>query len=215
MKPAALGFRVHSGWTSLIAVALEKNQPIILARQRPHLVATFSYTFRQPYHTAEKMNLAEAQTFLDQQRDEATQARSRSNPLRTNRSRPTRFRNHPRRAAPSLRPPAPRTPQNPRLPLHHPHRRRRILPRSPAPRLRPRQSPHHQTQRPRTPSHRLQIAPPESRRPHPLHQRSRQTPRLPLDRRRKIRHPSRLARSTQFGAKVSVNSVFRSPCSLC
>ena len=68
MKPAALGFRVHSGWTALIALALEKNQPIILARQRPHLVATFSYTFRQPYHTAEKMDLAEAQTFLDQQR---------------------------------------------------------------------------------------------------------------------------------------------------
>lgn len=71
MKPAALGFRVHSGWTSLIALALEKNRPIILARQRPHLVATFSYTFRQPYHTAEKMNLAEAQSFLDQQRDES------------------------------------------------------------------------------------------------------------------------------------------------
>ena len=71
MKPAALGFRVHSGWTSLIALALENNQPIILARQRPHLVATFSYTFRQPYHTAEKMDLAEAQTFLDRQRDES------------------------------------------------------------------------------------------------------------------------------------------------
>jgi hypothetical protein len=71
MKTAALGFRVHSGWTSLIALALANNQPIILARQRPHLVATFSYTFRQPYHTAEKMDLAEARAFLDQQRDEA------------------------------------------------------------------------------------------------------------------------------------------------
>ena len=71
MKPAALGFRVHSGWTALIAVALEKNQPMILARQRPHLVATFSYTFRQPYHTAEKMTLDEAQAFLDQQRKES------------------------------------------------------------------------------------------------------------------------------------------------
>jgi hypothetical protein len=45
LKFATLGFRVHSGWTSLIAVALEKNQPIILVRQRPHLVTTFSYTF--------------------------------------------------------------------------------------------------------------------------------------------------------------------------
>jgi|SRR5882672_9509780 len=71
MRPAALGFRVHSGWTSLIAVALENDEPIVLARQRPHLVATFSYTFRQPYHTAEKMDLAEARTFLQQQRREA------------------------------------------------------------------------------------------------------------------------------------------------
>jgi hypothetical protein len=71
MKSSALGFRVHSGWTSLIALALENNQPIILSRQRPHLVATFSYTFRQPYHTAEKMDLAEARTFLDQQRGDA------------------------------------------------------------------------------------------------------------------------------------------------
>jgi len=71
MKPAAVGFRVHSGWVSLIALALEKNQPIILARRRPHLVATFSYTFRQPYHTAEKMELTEASTFLQQQRSES------------------------------------------------------------------------------------------------------------------------------------------------
>lgn len=71
MQPATLGFRVHSGWTSLVAVALEKNQPIILLRQRPRLVATFSYAYRQPYHTAEKMALDEAQAFLDQQRIEA------------------------------------------------------------------------------------------------------------------------------------------------
>jgi len=71
MKPAALGFRVHSGWTSLIALALENNQPTVLARQRPHLVASFSYTFRQPYHTAEKMAPAEARVFLAKQRDES------------------------------------------------------------------------------------------------------------------------------------------------
>jgi len=68
MQPAALGFRVHSGWTSLVAIALEKSQPLILLRQRPHLVATFSYAYRQPYHTAEKMTLDEARTFLKQQR---------------------------------------------------------------------------------------------------------------------------------------------------
>jgi hypothetical protein len=71
MRPAALGFRVHSGWTSLIAVSLEKSQPIILLRQRPHLVATFSYAYRQPYHTAEKMTLDEAKIFLKDQSKEA------------------------------------------------------------------------------------------------------------------------------------------------
>jgi hypothetical protein len=78
MKPAALGFRVHSGWTALIAIALEKNLPVILARQRPHLVATFSYTFRQPYHTAEKMELSEAQLFLKQQQAEARRLASQA-----------------------------------------------------------------------------------------------------------------------------------------
>jgi hypothetical protein len=69
MKTAAFGFRVHSGWTALIAVAVEKGKPMVLTRQRPHLVETFSYTFRQPYHTAEKMSLDEAQEFLDGQRN--------------------------------------------------------------------------------------------------------------------------------------------------
>lgn len=71
MKAAAVGFRVHSGWTSLVAVALEKGKPVVLARQRPHLVETFSYTFRQPYHTAEKMALDEAREFLAKQQAEA------------------------------------------------------------------------------------------------------------------------------------------------
>jgi len=70
MKTAAVGFRVHSGWTSLGVVALENGEPVVLARQRPHLVQTFSYTFRQPYHTAAKMSLSEAEAFLVQQRRE-------------------------------------------------------------------------------------------------------------------------------------------------
>lgn len=71
MKPAAIGFRVHSGWTSLIAVALEDRKPVVLARQRPHLVINFTYTFRQPYHTAEKMQIDEATAFLHDRREEA------------------------------------------------------------------------------------------------------------------------------------------------
>jgi len=71
MKSAVVGFRVHSGWTSLVVVALEKGKPIVLVRQRPHLVETFSYVFRQPYHTAQKMSLGEAEEFLERQRKEA------------------------------------------------------------------------------------------------------------------------------------------------
>ncbi len=70
-KQAALGFRVHSGWTALVAVSLKKGVPVILARQRVHLVETFSYEFRQPYHTAEKMRPGQACEFIERVQDEA------------------------------------------------------------------------------------------------------------------------------------------------
>ena len=64
MQRAAVGFRVHSGWAAMVAVALEKAAPIVVARRRLRLVTTFSYTFRQPYHTAEKMEPTEAAAFV-------------------------------------------------------------------------------------------------------------------------------------------------------
>jgi hypothetical protein len=64
LKSAALGFRAHSGWTALVALSVEKGVPQVLARQRLHLVDTFSYKFRQPYHTAEKMPLDEARASI-------------------------------------------------------------------------------------------------------------------------------------------------------
>jgi len=71
MKQVAVGFRVHSGWSAVVAVCLEKGAPVVLQRRRLHLVETFTYTFRQPYHTAEKMELAEARKFISQVRAEA------------------------------------------------------------------------------------------------------------------------------------------------
>lgn len=71
MKQAALGFRVHSGWTALVAVCLENGAPVVLARERVHLVETFSYAFRQPYHTAGKMLQGQAREFIERVRDEA------------------------------------------------------------------------------------------------------------------------------------------------
>jgi len=71
MKKAAVGFRVHSGWTALVAVSLEKGVLTVLSRQRVQLVETFSYKFRQPYHTAEKMRLEDASKFISKIRTEA------------------------------------------------------------------------------------------------------------------------------------------------
>jgi hypothetical protein len=64
VKKAAVGFRVHSGWTAFVAVSLEKGVPTILSRQRLQLVKTFSFKFRQPFHTAETMQLEEAGKFV-------------------------------------------------------------------------------------------------------------------------------------------------------
>lgn len=64
MNRAAIGFRVHSGWAAMVAVSLEKSEPIVLVRRKLLLVKTFSYTFRQPYHTAEKMPLSDAAEFV-------------------------------------------------------------------------------------------------------------------------------------------------------
>jgi hypothetical protein len=73
VKQAALGFRVHSGWTALVAATLEKDTPVMLARQRVQLVETFTYEFRQPYHTAEKMPFEEAGKFIAGVQTEARQ----------------------------------------------------------------------------------------------------------------------------------------------
>jgi hypothetical protein len=64
LKSAALGFRAHSGWTALVALSVTQGEPQIFARQRLHLVDPFTYKFRQPYHTAEKMPLDEARASI-------------------------------------------------------------------------------------------------------------------------------------------------------
>jgi hypothetical protein len=71
MKQAALGFRVHSGWTALVAVAVEDGAPCVLARARPHLVEAFTYQFRQPYHTAAELPFDKASEFISRVRKES------------------------------------------------------------------------------------------------------------------------------------------------
>jgi len=45
-----------------VAIAFERGQPEVLYRERPHLVEKFSYTFRQPYHSAARL-LSETQDY--------------------------------------------------------------------------------------------------------------------------------------------------------
>jgi hypothetical protein len=71
MKKVAVGFRVHSGWSAVVVVLLEKGVPVVLRRIRLQMVKTFSYAYRQPYHTAERMELGEAEKFVAGVRAEA------------------------------------------------------------------------------------------------------------------------------------------------
>ena len=72
MKRAAIGVRAHSGWTAMVAIALEEGSPWVLWRGRPHLVETFTFEFRQPFHTAEKLPIDEARGAIAHAREEAT-----------------------------------------------------------------------------------------------------------------------------------------------
>jgi hypothetical protein len=79
VQQAAIGFRVHSGWSAAVAVFLEKGiakgaskgAPIVVSRRRVQLVETFTYDFRQPYHTAKKMGVEEGRKFILRMRAEA------------------------------------------------------------------------------------------------------------------------------------------------
>jgi hypothetical protein len=71
MKPAAFGFRVHSGWCALVAISVEERLPRVLLRERPRLVETFTFEFRQPYHTAKKRPLDAGREFIARVRAEA------------------------------------------------------------------------------------------------------------------------------------------------
>lgn len=78
MKEAAVGFRAHSGWSALVAIAMNKGEPVVVARRRVHLVKTFTYKFRQPYHTAQKLTPEEARLFIARMRKEARSLAARA-----------------------------------------------------------------------------------------------------------------------------------------
>jgi hypothetical protein len=50
---------------------LDDARPVVLHRERAELVEEFTHRFRQPYHTAEKMAVAEARDFVEKVRTTA------------------------------------------------------------------------------------------------------------------------------------------------
>jgi hypothetical protein len=64
MQNAAVGFRVHSGWAAAVTLCGPTDAPVVVDRRNIRLVKTYTYTFRQPYHTAAKMERPEALKFI-------------------------------------------------------------------------------------------------------------------------------------------------------
>jgi hypothetical protein len=71
VQTAALGFRVHSGWAAAVVLCGPLDAPVVVDRRKIQLVKIFSYTFRQPYHTAEKMPRQDATKFIRSVQSEA------------------------------------------------------------------------------------------------------------------------------------------------
>jgi hypothetical protein len=63
---SALGFRVHSGWAALVAVAEPRDAPRVIDRRRLELIDPKTHGAQQPYHAAKEMKLADAEAFLKQ-----------------------------------------------------------------------------------------------------------------------------------------------------
>jgi len=68
---ATVGFRVHSGWAAEVVLCGPVDAPVVVDRRKIQLVETFSYTFRQPYHTAEKMPRPDGAKFIRSVQTEA------------------------------------------------------------------------------------------------------------------------------------------------
>ena len=55
MKPAALGFRAHSGWAALVVVAGDPRAPEVVLRERIEMADPELPGSKQPYHAAEEL----------------------------------------------------------------------------------------------------------------------------------------------------------------
>lgn len=65
MRKAAIGFRVHSGWAALVAVAGSLESPEVVARRRIEIADPGIRGSKQPFHAAEPLEFPDAKAFLD------------------------------------------------------------------------------------------------------------------------------------------------------
>lgn len=61
---AALGFRAHSGWAALVAMAGPPGAPSVVDRRRIELADPAIPRPVQPYHAAQKLKLPEAEAYV-------------------------------------------------------------------------------------------------------------------------------------------------------
>src|SRR5208337_5356280 len=64
LAPAALGFRVHSGWAAVVAVSGPLTSPAVTERRRIEIAAPEIAGSKQPYHAVKNLELKEAERFL-------------------------------------------------------------------------------------------------------------------------------------------------------
>lgn len=63
-RKAALGIRCHSGWAASILLCEDGNAPAVLDRRRLQLCDSAIEGSKQPFHTAEPMAFAKAESFI-------------------------------------------------------------------------------------------------------------------------------------------------------
>lgn len=68
---AAIGFRVHSGWAAMVAVAGGGNSPKVVKRQRIELTDPRIPGAAQPFHEAEGLDLKKAEQIVKRCSDSA------------------------------------------------------------------------------------------------------------------------------------------------
>jgi hypothetical protein len=65
MQRAAIGVRMHSGWGALVAVSNDAGTVEVVERRRVSVITPGTPGAMQPYHFAERLELSEAEKFID------------------------------------------------------------------------------------------------------------------------------------------------------